>query len=334
MSKQRRDYYEVLGVSQTATDEEITKAYRKLALKLHPDKQINSNAEEAQKQFQELLAAYGVLKDPNERKWYDQHRDLILNDLNRENETIINLYEYFNCDCFDDFDDSENGFYSVFEDLFCRISTEECSTRNLPHFGNSKTKNSEVKIFYQQWKNFTCELEFWDKMKHELSEAPNRTIRRMWEKENKKIKDKLRKERTENVKQLINFVQRMDPRWQCVKDELMKEKEEREKERERKENEEKRKREEMRRKQEMMMGEEYEISKEELNELEKISRYYTNGNVYDDERNDLDDEEEIEWNCVVCEKSFKTENQLKSHENSKKHKQAVKILRKQMEQYD
>lgn len=63
-------YYDILGVEFTATDLELKKAYRKQAIKLHPDK--NANDPEAAKKFQELGEAYGVLKDSEKRKLYDE----------------------------------------------------------------------------------------------------------------------------------------------------------------------------------------------------------------------------------------------------------------------
>jgi curved DNA-binding protein CbpA len=61
--------YEVLGVSTTATEQEIKKAYRDLALLVHPDKNPSSNAT---KRFQEVSTAYGILKDPEKRREYDK----------------------------------------------------------------------------------------------------------------------------------------------------------------------------------------------------------------------------------------------------------------------
>lgn len=65
------DYYTVLGISKTATQDEIKKAYRKLARKHHPD--LNPNNEEAAQKFKELNEANEVLSDPEKRKKYDKY---------------------------------------------------------------------------------------------------------------------------------------------------------------------------------------------------------------------------------------------------------------------
>jgi len=70
MAEQKRDYYEVLGVSKTADDAELKKAYRALAKKYHPD--MNPGDAEAEKKFKEASEAYAVLSDPEKRKQYDQ----------------------------------------------------------------------------------------------------------------------------------------------------------------------------------------------------------------------------------------------------------------------
>ena len=66
----KRDYYEVLGVDKNASEDEIKKAYRKLAIKYHPDK--NPGDKDAEEKFKEAAEAYDVLHDPNKRKQYDQ----------------------------------------------------------------------------------------------------------------------------------------------------------------------------------------------------------------------------------------------------------------------
>src|SRR5580698_6461022 len=65
------DYYKILGINKNASQDDIKKAYRKLARKLHPD--LNPNDKEANKKFQQLNEANEVLSDPEKRKKYDQY---------------------------------------------------------------------------------------------------------------------------------------------------------------------------------------------------------------------------------------------------------------------
>src|SRR5438445_13604511 len=71
MATKKRDYYEVLGVGRSTSEEEIKRAYRKLAVKFHPDK--NPNDPHAEEKFKELGEAYDVLIDADKRAAYDRY---------------------------------------------------------------------------------------------------------------------------------------------------------------------------------------------------------------------------------------------------------------------
>ncbi len=70
--EQKRDYYEVLGVSRQAGEDEIKKAYRRAAMQWHPDRNPHNN-HEAEERFKEITEAYGVLMDPQKRAAYDRY---------------------------------------------------------------------------------------------------------------------------------------------------------------------------------------------------------------------------------------------------------------------
>src|SRR5260370_2792098 len=69
----KRDFYEVLGVAKNASDDDIKKAYRKLAMKYHPDRNQGDAAREAEEKFKEAKEAYEMLSDSNKRAAYDQY---------------------------------------------------------------------------------------------------------------------------------------------------------------------------------------------------------------------------------------------------------------------
>src|SRR6187455_2137016 len=111
------DYYKALGVDKNATQEEIKKAYRKLARQYHPD--LNPNDKEAHKKFQQLNEANEVLNDPEKRKKYDQygkdwqHADQFEQQRSRR-QYSGNAGQNFE----EDFGDSD--FSSFFESMFGR----------------------------------------------------------------------------------------------------------------------------------------------------------------------------------------------------------------------
>jgi molecular chaperone DnaJ len=98
----KRDYYEVLGVSRSATEEEIKKSYRKLALKYHPDR--NPDDATAEEKFKEGAEAYEVLHDPDKRSLYDRYGHEGLQNAGFRG--------------FQGFDDIFSNFGSIFEEFF------------------------------------------------------------------------------------------------------------------------------------------------------------------------------------------------------------------------
>lgn len=103
----KRDYYEVLEVSKTATSDEIKKAYRKLAVKYHPDK--NPGNKDAEEKFKEATEAYEVLIDDKKRKAYDQFGHAGVDNMGGPT---------FDPSAFSDLGGIFDGFSDIFEGLF------------------------------------------------------------------------------------------------------------------------------------------------------------------------------------------------------------------------
>ncbi len=107
----KQDYYQILGVSRTATPEEIKKSYRKLALQFHPDR--NPGNKEAEEKFKEAAEAYEVLGDPTKRQRYDQYGHEGIRGTDFRPFTDVN-------DIFSTFGDIFGGGLggSIFDDMF------------------------------------------------------------------------------------------------------------------------------------------------------------------------------------------------------------------------
>jgi DnaJ family protein A protein 5 len=212
-----------MGLPRDCSTEDIKKAYKKLALQWHPDRNYGQE-ELASKTFKEISASYNVLSDSQERQWYDDHREAILRGKDfrgegeeGEDDIMPNLFNYFTTSCFSDFNDDEGGFYDVYGDVFEEILDAEeehgNSRPDLPEFGDSESSESEVYEFYNFWENFVTSASFAWHDKYNVLDAPNRQVKRAMEKENSKFRDTARKEYLSNVKQLVAFVKKRDPRY-------------------------------------------------------------------------------------------------------------------------
>ncbi len=129
----KRDYYEVLGVSRDASEDEIKKAYRKLAKKYHPDVSKEKDAEE---KFKEVNEAYEVLSDPQKRQTYDQFGFAGMDGAN-----MGSGFEGFTGAGFDDFGDIFSSFFGgMGTDPFGRRT----SSSNGPRRGNDRLMRMDI----------------------------------------------------------------------------------------------------------------------------------------------------------------------------------------------
>ncbi|CRG99608.1 DnaJ protein, putative [Plasmodium relictum] len=229
-------YYEILNVENNATIEEIKKSYKKIILQYHPDKNAHLSEEQQKKYtniFRKIQEAYECLIDERRRKWYDKNRKRIIqgredeekNEQNKYSSKNINIWEYFNNNCYNGFDDNEKGFYNVYKNLFDEIIKEENEeirkkyknnkeNINAPSFGNSKSSGKEIDAFYEYWSNFTTVKKFdysYDYIKS--CEFENRNIRRTLKKANEKRSLKERKEYNENIRSLVHHLKKYDVRY-------------------------------------------------------------------------------------------------------------------------
>uniref|UniRef100_A0A8C9IZZ9 DnaJ heat shock protein family (Hsp40) member C21 n=1 Tax=Panthera tigris altaica TaxID=74533 RepID=A0A8C9IZZ9_PANTA len=314
------------------------------------------NAAEAAEQFKLIQAAYDVLSDPQERAWYDNHREALLKGgLDGEyQDDSLDLLHYFTVTCYSGYGDDEKGFYTVYRNVFEMIAKEERESvleedmEDFPTFGDSQSDyDTVVHPFYAYWQSFCTQKNFAWKEEYDTRQASNRWEKRAMEKENKKIRDKARKEKNELVRQLVAFIRKRDKRVQAHR-KLVEE-----------QNAEKaRKAEEMRRQQKLkqakLAGQYKEQSwmttadlERELKEMEaRYEKEFGDGSAEDEmegpelrDGHDGRDSDEVEdaelyddLYCPACDKSFKTEKAMRNHEKSKKHREMVALLKQQLEE--
>ncbi len=135
------NYYDILGVAKTATDDEIKKAYRKLAMKYHPDQ--NQGNAEAEKKFKEISVAYSVIGDPEKRKKYDQigHSSYERSGGNSSNFDPSEIFE----NIFGGFGRKKKKGGSFFDDIFSNMSGAKSSS-NMRKKGESIEKELVISL--------------------------------------------------------------------------------------------------------------------------------------------------------------------------------------------
>lgn len=299
---------------------------------MHPDRNYG-NVEETTRQFAEIQSAYEILSDPQERAWYDTHRDTILRDDDTSGEhyehhvrittarDITRMFTRFHGTL--DFSDSATGFFGVLRETFDNLAREEelaCDWEGLDHvrypsFGHADDMyESSVKTFYASWNGFaTKKTHSWEDY-YRYSEAPDRRVRRMMEKENKRIREEAIREYNDAVRSLVAFVKKRDPRFkpstqtEAERQKVLRDAADAQAARSRAANKAK-----------------HDPKPDVLPEW-MIPSETPEEDISDETEEAV--KEQIE--CVMCKKNFKSEKQYEAHIKSKKHSRAAQHLRRQM----
>ncbi|KZM23793.1 uncharacterized protein EKO05_0009806 [Ascochyta rabiei] len=330
----RTSYYDLLGVERAATQDELKKAYRRKALELHPDRNYG-DVERTTALFADVQHAYQVLSDAQERAWYDAHERDILRGGTGEAagedhyqgnmkvttpEDIARMMGRFRSNV--DYTDAPSGFFGFVRHTFEQLAKEEdyaadYEDMTIPHYPSFGHKDDDyegvVRDFYAAWDGFASVKSFAWLDVYRLSDAPDRYTRRLADKENRKHRDDGRREFNDAVRTLLAFVRKRDPRYtpdtRSADDKAKAQRELRKAQAAR--------------------------ARAELNaKLEREAQDLPN---WATERppSELDESEEelVEehFECVACNKTFKSERQYEAHEKSKKHQKALKDLKRKMQ---
>ncbi|KAI4597794.1 hypothetical protein KJ359_004070 [Pestalotiopsis sp. 9143b] len=324
----------------TSVSSRIKKAYRRKALELHPDRNYG-DVENATRKFAEIQAAYEVLSDAQERAWYDSHRDAILrgDDPNETGGTaeyynvrmtsaseLFTLIGRFNSTV--PFTDEPNGFFGILQDTFDSLAEQEIAACEwddqpiveYPSFGSAEDSYDGVaKPFYSSWSNFATKKSFAWEDKWRLSDAPDRRVRRLMEKENKQLREDARRDFNDAVRSLVAFVRKRDPRYvpntqsEAERQQILRDSAQQQAARARAANQ--------------KAAEDYVVP--------EWAQSRGDDQGLEGEFTESEEDSEVEvLECVVCNKIFKTEKQYEAHEKSKKHIKAVQQLKRQMKKED
>ena len=219
--------------------------------------------------------------------------------------------------------DSPSGFFGILNAFFDQLAMEEAAAcewdgqapTHYPPFGSAKDNYDGVaKSFYNVWSSFSTKKEFSWKDKYRLSDAPDRRVRRLMEKENKKFRDEGIRDFNDAVRSLVAFVKKRDSRYVPNTQS------------------------EAERQKVLRDLAAAQAARSRAANQEKLAGYVVpewaqarNDEDYNDEFSMTEEESEVEHiECIICSKIFKSEKQFEAHEKSKKHIKAVQQIRRQM----
>jgi DnaJ homolog subfamily A member 5 len=357
----KRSYYDLLGVDRNATDDELKKAYRTRALTLHPDRNFGKE-QEATEQFAEIQAAYEVLADPQDRAWYDtyelaaaeaeaggsgfkRNHAATAGRRGREQPDILDASDLTSF--FGEYHGvkraslkTDGQFWTGVTALFDRLAREEVNAAKMAGEWDSapvypslsspllsstdEEYESVVKPFYSAWSGFATRKTFAWLDRYDEEDGEDRRMRRAIEKENKRAREAQAREFNAAVRMLVGFLRKSDPRVEersgaassaAESERIAREKVMEQKKRAREANEAKLQ----------------EAMKNEQQNTWNASRADAS---FDDSDEESDDQDPEHFECVACDKFFKSAKQYEAHERSKKHRKAVWELRKFMEKED
>lgn len=201
----QQDHYALLGLAHLrylATEEQIRKSYREVALKYHPDKQAalllaeeteaakQAKKDEIESHFKAIQEAYEALMDPVKRRIYDST---------------------------DEFDDeiptdcAPQDFFKVFGPAFMRNGRWSVA-QPVPSLGDDSTSIAEADSFYNFWYTFKSWREFPHADEFDLEQAESRDHKRWMERQNAKLSEKARKEEYARIRSLVDNAYKRDPR--------------------------------------------------------------------------------------------------------------------------
>lgn len=307
----------------------IKKAYRKKALELHPDRNFG-NVHASTNLFAEIQSAYEVLSDPQERSWYDSHRDAFLGSDGKGNMTenshkthmmmaadILKLFSKFSPQM--EFTDALDGFYGGLRETFAQIALEEesaCRWENLniikyPSFGSRDDAFASVRGFYAAWGSFSTKKSFSWKDAYRYSDAPDRRVRRLMEKENRRLREGAIREFNEAVRSLVAFAKKRDPRYKSYRVSSSQHREA------------------------LCQSAASQATRSRAANQARLRNHVLQDWAKSEEPEEdvaesFNEDETEQFECIVCCKIFKSQNQFLAHERSKKHIKAVKQLRWEM----
>ncbi|KAI9833850.1 MAG: hypothetical protein M1826_006373 [Phylliscum demangeonii] len=333
------NHYELLGVDRQASEEEIKKAYRRKALDLHPDRNLDA-VEEATRLFAEIQAAYEVLSDPQQRAWYDSQREVVWRhdgyqfeagdrqkadavhgtsaaDIFRVLAAIHGRVQY---------SDAPDGFFAVIRSTFDTIAQEERAAYEAdglapvtyPAFGAAQASYEDVvRPFYAVWIGFATRRDFAWKEAAWIHAGQDRRMRRWLEKENKRLRDEGIREYNEVVRDLVALARSRDPRYipntqtEAERQKALRDAAAAQAARSRAANQAK-------------------FQQDVRPEWSKVQVQESEG----DGDREKEPEPEHVFECVACAKTFKSEKQFEEHEKSRKHVKAVQQLQRRMQKED